>query len=111
MLRKQISPRWFTLTVAALLLNAATAFAEPFWTETAKGSGMRGKAETLPDFVDLAARLSPTVVNIATEPKSLPKVQLAPDEESGDGSPDSPAPPFENDDPAHTRVLRSRFTL
>jgi len=42
MLRQQISPRWFTLTVATLLLNAATAFAEPFWTETANRSGMRG---------------------------------------------------------------------
>jgi serine protease Do len=111
MLRQQISPRWFTLTVAALLLNAATAFAEPFWTETANRSGMRGKAETLPDFVELAARLSPAVVNIATEPKSLPKVQLAPDEESGDGPPDSPAPPFENDDPAHPRSLGSGFII
>ena len=110
MLRKQISLRlpWFTASVVALALSAATALAEPFWTETANGRAMRGKVETLPDFVDLAARLSPAVVNVATEQKNLPRVDAPPEDESGDGP---PGQPFIEDDPAHPRSLGSGFII
>jgi serine protease Do len=37
-----------------------------FWTDT-PDAGHVAKAQTLPDFVDLAAKLSPAVVNISTE--------------------------------------------
>jgi serine protease Do len=110
MLRKQISLRlpWFTASVVALALSATTALAEPFWTETANGRAMRGKVETLPDFVDLAARLSPAVVNVATEQKNLPRVDAPPEDESGDGP---PGQPFIEDDPAHPRSLGSGFII
>ena len=52
---------------AALIFCAAGGFAsEVFWTDTPEG-GHVAKAQTLPDFVDLAAKLSPAVVNISTE--------------------------------------------
>ena len=51
-----------------MLLSAATAPAEEahFWTETPE-TGHVARAQTLPDFADLAAKLSPTVVNVSSE--------------------------------------------
>jgi serine protease Do len=46
-----------------------------FWTEPSE-TGHVAKAQSLPDFVDLAAKLSPAVVNISTEesgPASTPE--------------------------------------
>ncbi len=110
MLRKQISLRlrWFTASVVALVLSATIASAEPFWTETANGPATRGKAATLPDFVDLAAKLSPAVVNVATEQKNLPQVDALPEDESGDGL---SGQPFGDDDPTHPRSLGSGFII
>jgi serine protease Do len=53
---------------AALIFFSAAGSASEiqFWTETAD-SGHVAKAQTLPDFADLAAKLSPAVVNISTE--------------------------------------------
>lgn len=53
---------------AALIFFSAAGFASQvqFWTDTPEG-GHVAKAQTLPDFVDLAAKLSPAVVNISTE--------------------------------------------
>jgi serine protease Do len=59
---------------AAVAVSAALIFSSPagyasevqFWTDTPEG-GHVAKAQTLPDFVDLAAKLSPAVVNISTE--------------------------------------------
>ncbi len=57
------------LCFAALLLLcgslASTALADPFWRELT--SSRATKAETLPDFVALADKLGPSVVNISTE--------------------------------------------
>jgi serine protease Do len=60
--------------LAAVAVSAALIFSCPagsasevqFWTDTPEG-GHVAKAQTLPDFVDLAAKLSPAVVNISTE--------------------------------------------
>ena len=49
---------------------ASAARAERWWNEL-DSAGVR-KAQTMPDFVDLAAKLSPAVVNISTEQKSEP---------------------------------------
>jgi len=57
---------------AALVLSFSTAISASelqFWTETPE-TGHLAKAQTLPDFVDLAAKLSPAVVNISTEETS-----------------------------------------
>jgi serine protease Do len=53
---------------AALIFSSAAVSASEvqFWTDTPE-SGHVARAQTLPDFVDLAAKLSPAVVNISTE--------------------------------------------
>jgi serine protease Do len=109
MLRKRILLRlpWITAAAVALALSATIASAAPFWTETANGPA-RGKAETLPDFVDLAAKLSPAVVNVATEQKNLPQVEAPATDENGD---DLPEQPFGGDDPTHPRSLGSGFII
>jgi serine protease Do len=40
-----------------------------FWTELPEDGGHFQKAQSLPDFIELAAKLSPAVVNISTEEK------------------------------------------
>jgi serine protease Do len=40
-----------------------------FWTELPQAGAHFQKAESLPDFIELAAKLSPAVVNISTEEK------------------------------------------
>lgn len=71
-----------TLGVAFLLTAAGSSFAaEPsdsvhFWTEL-PGTGHMAKAQTLPDFVDLAAKLSPAVVNISTDDSDEPAAGAA----------------------------------
>src|SRR3984885_24446 len=96
-------------TLAGLALGAKAARAEPLWTEISGGPAPR-RAESLPDFVDLAARLSPAVVNVSTEDKSLPKVSDSPDGDGG-GPGDRFAQPFENEDPAHPQSLGSGFII
>jgi len=55
------------VSAALMFFTAAGSASEvPFWTDTPE-SGHVAKAQTLPDFVDLAAKLSPAVVNISTE--------------------------------------------
>ena len=56
-----------------------------FWTELS-GGGRAPKVESLPDFVELAAKLSPAVVNISSQ-ESDESVG------SGEGDEDEPAPP------------------
>jgi serine protease Do len=55
------------VSAALIFFTAAGSASEvQFWTDTPE-SGHVAKAQTLPDFVDLAAKLSPAVVNISTE--------------------------------------------
>lgn len=55
------------VSAALIFFSAAGSASEvQFWTDTPEG-GHVAKAQTLPDFVDLAAKLSPAVVNISTE--------------------------------------------
>jgi serine protease Do len=58
------------LAAAMVMAVRAPAHADPFWLDAPAASQPR--AQTLPDFVDLAAKLSPTVVNISTESKPEP---------------------------------------
>lgn len=71
----------FAISIAPTAARAAS-----FWTEV-RGDEPR-KPDTLPDFIDLAARLSPAVVNIATEQKN-------PNGPAESASPDSNADPFD----------------
>jgi serine protease Do len=96
--------------VAALMLAVALApaSAQQFWQELPAG-GQPVKVQTLPDFVDLAAKLSPTVVNISTE--------SAPEEQSSGSGPEMPKGlPFQIDpderfDPRGVKSLGSGFII
>src|SRR3984957_7930861 len=82
-----------TLTLITSRMQARAADATPpaplhFWTEIADPAHAP-KAQTMPDFVDLAAKLSPAVVNISTDESDEP----ASSEESPEDSPHSPLKP------------------
>ncbi len=75
--------RSFAALGVAFFLTAAgeAAAAEPsnsvhFWTEL-PATIQIAKAQTLPDFVDLAAKLSPAVVNISTDEAEAPATGAA----------------------------------
>src|SRR5208282_4643479 len=101
-----------TLLAGVAALTVAGAFAparaEQFWQEL-PATGQPVKVQTLPDFVDLAAKLSPTVVNISTE--------SAPEEQSSGSSPETPQGfPFQIDpderfDPHGVKSLGSGFII
>jgi serine protease Do len=102
----------FCAAIASLsLLGADSGNFARFWTELS-GAGRAPKIESLPDFVDLAARLSPAVVNISSQEADDPSA-------SGEGEEDEPAPsphektphnPFEEYAP-HARSLGSGFIV
>ena len=65
-----------TLTLITSRMQARAADSTPpapahFWTEIADPAHAP-KAQTMPDFVDLAAKLSPAVVNISTDEADQP---------------------------------------
>ncbi|HEV3112240.1 MAG TPA: DegQ family serine endoprotease [Candidatus Binataceae bacterium] len=66
----RLAPK-LALAVAVLAATAAPARADQLWLEAAPAS-RPAAVRTLPDFVDLAAKLSPTVVNISTESQPEP---------------------------------------
>src|SRR6202040_2290584 len=78
-----------TLTLITSRMQARAADTTPpapphFWTEIADPAHAP-KAQTMPDFVDPAAKLSPAVVNISTDESDEPAA------DSGDPAPeDSP---------------------
>jgi len=82
-----------TLTLITSRMQARAADSAPpapahFWTEL-EDPAHAPKAQTMPDFVDLAAKLSPAVVNISTDESDEPAA------DSGDPSPeDSPQNPL-----------------
>jgi serine protease Do len=97
------------LSLALVLMSyASMAHAERLWNEL-DSAGMR-KAQTLPDFVDLAAKLSPAVVNISTEQKSEPTSETSSPE--GESDPfDRFGQPFERYGLAHPHSLGSGFVV
>src|SRR5580693_8739951 len=60
-----------------------------FWTELADPENAP-KAQTMPDFVELAAKLSPAVVNISTDEPNEPAEGVEP---SPEDSPPGPGVP------------------
>jgi serine protease Do len=69
----------FAIAVVCAARPAAVYAEAPFWTDAGVSAP---KAQSLPDFVDLASKLSPAVVNISTEEKDVPaaKSQAEPSE-------------------------------
>jgi serine protease Do len=99
------------LAVAGTLvvLGGSHANADRLWSEAPSVAAQPGRAETLPDFVDLAARLSPAVVNIATEQKdNKPNPEEPPGAEGGDDLLNRPEQPNE---PPHAHSLGSGFII
>jgi serine protease Do len=86
-----------------------------FWTEVADPAHAP-KAQTMPDFVDLAAKLSPAVVNISTDEADEPtaSVEQSP-EDSPHGGPLAPHShnPFEEfgGPQQHSKALGSGFII
>src|SRR3984957_13805991 len=83
-----------TLTLISSRMQAHAADSAPpapahFWTEIADPAHAP-KAQTMPDFVDLAAKLSPAVVNISTDEADQPAESVGP---SPEDSPHSPLDP------------------
>jgi serine protease Do len=79
-----------------------------FWTELSDG-GRVAKVQSLPDFVELAAKLSPAVVNISSEESDEPGANA----EEDDPSPPqgkTPHNPFEEYAP-HAKSLGSGFIV
>ena len=98
----------FSAAIAGLTIaGAAAADSSHFWTEL-PDNGHLAKVQSLPDFVDLAAKLSPAVVNISSE-----------EAEDGGSEEDDPPPsppgktphsPFEEYSP-HAKSLGSGFIV
>src|SRR5208282_5138885 len=85
-----------------------------FWTELSDPA-QAAKAQSMPDFVELAAKLSPAVVNISTnEPDEPIEGAAPPPEESPHGGPLEPHShsPFEEfGGPQHSKALGSGFII
>src|ERR1700694_1223415 len=61
----------FICLIACLPGGAGAGDSSHFWTELSD-SGRIAKVQSLPDFVELAAKLSPAVVNISSEESEGP---------------------------------------
>jgi serine protease Do len=107
-----------TFTLIASCIAARGADSAPparFWTELPDPAHV-AKAQSMPDFVELAAKLSPAVVNISTDEAAEPAQGEDPSpEESPHGGPLAPPHshnPFEEfGGPLHSKALGSGFII
>src|ERR1700731_1714846 len=76
---------WGLIVLGLALLPGPAIHASSLWTEV-DGTGVQ-KPDNLPDFIDLAAKLSPAVVNISAEQKPV--------NQSEDQPPDAESDPFD----------------
>ena len=106
----------FSLTANGPLARAAESApaAGRFWTEL-PDTVQPAKVQTMPDFVELAAKLSPAVVNISTDESDEPAASIeAPPEDSphGGAGPRSHGPLEEFGVPQqHSKALGSGFII
>jgi serine protease Do len=77
-----------------------------FWTEIPQTGAHFQKAESLPDFVELAAKLSPAVVNISTEEKGEAEAG-----QSSGAPPQGESGPFVPFGPERSKSLGSGFII
>jgi serine protease Do len=107
-----------TLTLTTYRMQAHAADSTPpapphFWTEIADPAHAP-KAQTMPDFVDLAAKLSPAVVNISTDEADQPTEGVGPSPEDSPHSPLDPhshGPLEEFGGAPHAKALGSGFII
>src|SRR5271157_2880322 len=90
----------FVVLMSTPLLGTE-ARAEQLWTDGVVPSGQLRKIDSLPDFVDLAAKLSPAVVNISSKQE---------ESESSQGEAEPFGPPFEHFG-GQSRSLGSGFII
>ncbi len=108
---------WYrTLLVSVAIAPLALLGADPgssahFWTELSD-PGHIAKVQSLPDFVDLAAKLSPAVVNISSEESDAPGTPGDEDEPAPAPAPGEKTPhdPFEEYSP-RAKSLGSGFIV
>src|SRR6202171_1634718 len=89
-----------------------------FWSEL-PDSGHIAKAQSMPDFVELAAKLSPAVVNISTDEPTEPAEGVEPPQipegieppKGHEGAPHSRSPFEEFGGPQHSKALGSGFII
>ncbi len=106
------------LTIAVLGADAAPAqgaSSARFWSEL-PDPGHIAKAQTMPDFVELAAKLSPAVVNISTDEPDGPAEGIEPPEgmeppRGRERLPHSRNPFEEFGGPQHSKALGSGFII
>ncbi len=104
--------RVFILLVAFAavpIAGASAADVSRLWTELPDG-GRIAKVQSLPDFVDLAAKLSPAVVNISSEAAEEPSANGEEEEPSPSPQGKTPHSPFEEYSP-HAKSLGSGFIV
>src|SRR5260370_36880357 len=106
-----------TLTLISSRMQARAADSAPpapahFWSELADPAHAP-KAQSMPDFVDLAAKLSPAVVNISTDESDQPAASEGSPEESPHSplQPHSPGPLEEFGGTPHAKALGSGFII
>ncbi len=109
----------FTIEAAGTdAVAAGTTSPARFWSEL-PDPGHVAKAQTMPDFVELAAKLSPAVVNISTDEPAEPAEGVEPPQipegiepPSGhEGAPHSRSPFEEFGGPQHSKALGSGFII
>jgi serine protease Do len=105
----------FTLIASgrgARAADSAPAAPEHFWTELPDPTHV-AKAQSMPDFVELAAKLSPAVVNISTDEPDEPGEGLEPPPEGSPQGlePHSHSPLEEFGGPQHSKALGSGFII
>jgi serine protease Do len=100
--------KWLLLGLTGVALLCPPANAARLWADQPESPNLR-KVATLPDFVDLAAKLSPAVVNISTEQKETSTESPSPE---GEADPfDRFGQPFEHYGLAHPHSLGSGFVI
>src|SRR5208283_989252 len=95
--------------VAVPLAGANAGDSSHFWTELSD-SGRITKVQSLPDFVELAAKLSPAVVNISSEEPDEPGASSEEDEPAPSPHGKNPHNPFEEYSP-RAKSLGSGFIV
>src|SRR6202451_1056690 len=103
-----------TLTLMTSRLEARAADSAParFWSELPDGAHAE-KAQSMPDFVELAAKLSPAVVNISTDEADEPLEGAEPPPEDSPSplDPHSQGPLEEFGGAPHSKALGSGFII
>jgi serine protease Do len=99
------------LMTSRIQARAADSTPARFWSELPDGA-QAAKAQSMPDFVDLAARLSPAVVNISTDETDEPAEGAEPPEDAPNPlDPHSEGPLEQFGGEPHSKGLGSGFII